>query len=78
MNNNREWSEMKAGDIIRVKRLPYMTSTETNIIKGVVNRMINFPTLMINLKSGKYLQRMIKVKVLFYFIYSNTIIQRVA
>jgi len=68
LKNNREWPEMKAGDSIRVERLPYMTLTETNIIKGVVNGMINFPTLMINLKSGKYLPRMIKVKVLFHFI----------
>lgn len=36
LKNGREFPDFRAGDSIQVERLPYSTSTEVDILKGVV------------------------------------------
>lgn len=36
LKNGREWPEIKPGDSISIDKKPYMTSTETETVKGVV------------------------------------------
>ena len=56
LKNGREWPRIQAGDSIEIHKLPYMTASQPDIIKGVViakvNRASDTSVLMINNEFG--------------------------
>lgn len=36
LKNGREWPQIRPGDSVAIEKVPYMTSKETETIKGVV------------------------------------------
>ena len=56
LKNGREWPRIQAGDSIEIHKLPYMTASQPDIIKGLViakvNRASDTSVLMINNEFG--------------------------
>ena len=56
LRNKREWPEIRAGDSIEIHKLPYMTATQPDIIKGLVigkvNRASDTSIMLINNEHG--------------------------
>ena len=56
LKNGREWPRIQAGDSIEIHRLPYMTASQPDVIKGLViakvNRASDTSVLMINNEFG--------------------------
>ena len=56
LRGNREWPEIKAGDSVVIEKLPNMSSTEPNVVKGVViaktNRASDTAITLLNVEHG--------------------------
>lgn len=54
LKNGRDWSHVKAGDSVEIKRLPYMTAPAPDKIRGVViaiaNRGVDTSFTLLNVK----------------------------
>jgi ribosomal protein L19 len=54
LKNGRQWPQIKAGDSIQIEKLPYMTSNETEVIKGVVigrtNKLVDSTVRLLNVR----------------------------
>jgi len=61
----RAWPEFRAGDSIEVKRLPYVTATEPEVVKGVViaktSKGADTTVTIINVEYGTPIVRQLKI-----------------
>lgn len=55
LKNGRSFPEIRAGDTVEIEKLPYVTSTEPDIIRGLViaitNRASDTSIRMINVRN---------------------------
>jgi large subunit ribosomal protein L19 len=63
LRNGREWPEVRAGESVVIEKLPYTTSNEPNIIKGLiiakVNRASDSAITLLNVEHGTPVMRRI-------------------
>jgi large subunit ribosomal protein L19 len=65
LKNGRQWPDFRSGDAIEVKRLPYTTALEPDVLKGVViartNRGADSSVTMINVEFGTPIVRQVNI-----------------
>jgi len=65
LKGSREWPEFRSGDSIEIKRLPYITAQEPEVIKGMVlaknSKKSDTTVMLVNVEYGSTVVRQIKI-----------------